>query len=125
VRNLLSALITLTGACIAGPAAAHHSVDAEYNRMQAEQIVAVLTRLDIANPHVWFRFREALPGGKTREWAVQSASPTAFRRQLQGSVGAFVIGDTYTISISPHRHDAANGWLNWAIFSDGRYFSCC
>jgi hypothetical protein len=110
---------------ILGSAGAHHSVDAEYDRMQAVQVVAVLTRLDVANPHVWFRFRETLPGGKTREWAVQSASPAVFRRQLQGSVGAFAIGDAYTLSISPHRHEGANGWLNWAIFPDGRIFSCC
>jgi len=107
------------------PAMAHHSTALEYDYDLAHEFDAVLAGYDWVNPHVWFYFDETMPDGTVKRWSIQSRSPAQLRRMMESEsgIGAFDLGETYTVRVVLHRWDPANGLLRSMQFPSGALFS--
>jgi hypothetical protein len=104
----------------AAPAAAHHSVDIQYDRSRTVVFSGTLTQAEIINPHAWLHFTETLADGTTRTWAIETGTPAALRHYMpMGEPVAFELGLRYTVSIAPSRHDDGFGWLRSLTYPDG------
>jgi hypothetical protein len=104
----------------AAPAAAHHSIDVEYDRSRTVVFEAVLDRAEVINPHAWLHFTEMLSDGTTRTWSIETGTPAALRHYMpRGEPVAFEVGLLYTITAAPSRHKADFGWLRSLTFPDG------
>jgi hypothetical protein len=79
-------LITLTLpaalslAALAVPAAAHHSFAAEYDGTKPVKFTGAVTKIDWANPHVYFYIDVKDADGKVSNWAFEMGAPAVLTR---------------------------------------------
>jgi hypothetical protein len=124
--------VSLTAAVALGApaiAVAHHSTEVFYDRARTVEFVAVLQRLDMVNPHVWFHFDERSSDGRIKRWRVEADHPNLIRRGLQDIYGGlleFEAGQTYTVRVEPawNNHEG-DGYLKSLIFPNGIVYTCC
>ena len=100
MKTLISAMGVLLGglALAAMPALAHHSFAAEYDSSQPVQLTGAVTKIDWANPHVYFFIDVKNPEtGKVTNWAFEMGAPAVLTRSgwKRSSVK---IGDVVTVS---------------------------
>jgi hypothetical protein len=59
--------------------AAHHSFAAQYDRDKPITLKGTVTRLEWANPHVYF-YIDVVEGGVTANWAIEAQAPSVLYR---------------------------------------------
>jgi Family of unknown function (DUF6152) len=105
----------------AAPAAAHHSVWAEFDRDQPLEIRGRFVSMDWINPHSWVHFEVEMPDGSTAVWAAETPPPNQLIR-LGWRRSDLKVGDEVLVS----GYAAKNGTLRiWArnvsiVAQDGR-----
>ena len=107
---------------------AHHSTEALFDRSRTVEFIGILNKVDIINPHSWFRFDEYRADGTyVREWAIEGGAPSQIRRAIIEGFGSleFETGKKYTVKVNPARGDEADGYLRSLVFPDGTVFTCC
>ena len=75
--------VALAGTLIlsAVPMLAHHSVDAEFDRNKPITVTGTVTKLEWANPHIWFYLdAKDEQTGKIVKWQFEGGPPNALRR---------------------------------------------
>lgn len=75
----LGAALLLTLAC-AAPLAAHHSFAAQYDRTKAITLKGTVTKVEWANPHIYFYLDVKEADGKVVNWAIEGGAPNALYR---------------------------------------------
>ena len=73
---LAGVAILASGASIA----AHHSFAAQFDRDKPITLKGSVTRLEWANPHVYFYIDVARPGGGIDNWAIEGQAPSVLYR---------------------------------------------
>lgn len=75
-------LITVaTGLAILTPAYAHHSFAAEYDSAKPVKLTGAITKVDWANPHVYFYIDvKDAESGKVENWAFEMGAPAVLTR---------------------------------------------
>jgi len=121
------ALIATLSTAVPGLAFAHHSTEALFDRSQTVEFDGVLGKVDIINPHSWFRFDEYRDVTFVREWSIEAGAPSQIRRAIIEQFGSleFEVGKKYKITVYPGRSDEADAYLKKLIFPDGSVFTCC
>src|SRR5215471_16746535 len=105
---------------IAGPAAAHHAVQAQFDVTKNIIITGVLTQVDWQNPHAWFWFDVKKPDGTVEHWGTETVGPNGLRRLGLSDRRLFKVGDTYKIDVNPDRSGKPLGFTNAFWFPDGK-----
>ena len=59
---------------------AHHSFAAQYDRAKPITLKGTVTKLEWANPHIYFYLDVRTPDGKMENWAVEGGAPNALYR---------------------------------------------
>ena len=59
---------------------AHHSFAAQYDRTKPVTLKGTVTKLEWANPHIYFYLDVQTPDGKMENWAVEGGAPNALYR---------------------------------------------
>jgi hypothetical protein len=73
-------LVALTLAIATAPSWAHHSFAAEYDATKPVKLTGAVTKIDWANPHVYFFVDVEDPGtGRVTNWAFEMAAPAALK----------------------------------------------
>ena len=80
----------------AAPAFAHHSFAAEYDSSKPLKLTGAVTKVDWANPHVYFYIDVKDEKGKVTNWAFEMGAPAVLTRSgwKRSSVK---IGDVITV----------------------------
>ncbi len=63
------------------PASAHHSFAAQYDRQKSVTLKGKVTKVEWANPHVYFYISVAEDSGTAGTWAVENGPPTSLFRE--------------------------------------------
>ena len=125
--RMIFAVLVAYGVAAPGASFAHHSTEALFDRSRSIEFDAVLEKVDIVNPHSWFRFDEYRDGNFVKEWAVEGGAPSQIRRAIIEEFGSleFEVGKKYKVTVSPGRSDEADGYLRKLVFPGGSVFTCC
>ncbi len=66
---------------VAVPVWAHHSFAAQYDRQKSVTLKGKVTKVEWANPHVYFYIDVTGDGGAVATWAVENGPPTSLFRE--------------------------------------------
>lgn len=94
VKFAIAALVLCAAAGL--PAAAHHSFAAEFDASKAIRVTGTLTKIDWANPHIYFYLDAKEDDGNTAKWSCEAGSPGALSRQ-GFKKGDLKLGDTVIV----------------------------
>lgn len=76
--------VALLAACAffgSAPAHAHHSFSAVFDASRAVKLSGTITRVEWANPHIWFYVNVAGDDGSVTEWGFSGAPPGVLMRR--------------------------------------------
>jgi hypothetical protein len=77
---MISAARLITIALLAGSAAAHHSVWAEFDNDRPLELRGRFLEMDWVNPHSWVHFEVTEPDGTTVIWSAETPPPNQLIR---------------------------------------------
>ena len=72
--------LVLVAALDVGSLRAHHSFAAQYDRTKSITLKGTVTKVEWANPHIYFYLDVTAPDGKVENWAVEGGAPNALYR---------------------------------------------
>jgi hypothetical protein len=99
--------------------AAHHSFAAQYDSNKPITLKGGITRIEWANPHIYFYIDVAGPGGGTEQWAIEGGAPSTLYRAGWRKDSAKV-GDIVTVSGFLARDGSKLVNMQRALLADGR-----
>ncbi len=117
---VIAVSLFLTGA----PAAAHHSVAANFDQSKAVDVVGKVKEVEIRNPHSQITLEVAKPGGGVMEFYVEWSDKNALLRRSV-PVGKIRVGDMVTVNVSPSRRLPNLGYFRAATLPDGTILRDC
>jgi len=110
MRSLFLTLSVFAGlTAVAMPALAHHSFAAEYDSSQPIQLTGAVTKIDWANPHVYFFIDvKDAETGKVTNWAFEMGAPAVLTR-TGWKRSSVKIGDVVTVSGTKAKSGGTHG----------------
>jgi hypothetical protein len=119
VRGQLAIVLGIGGFIVGVSARAHHSFSAQFDGTKPIELKGVVTKVEWANPHVYFSIDVKDNEGKVVNWGCETASPGSLHRQgwTRDSlkVGDQVVVDGYPAKDGSRLADARN-----VTMADGR-----
>ena len=117
-RGIAAVVITVVMLASGLSVAAHHSFAAQYDSKKPITLKGAVTRLEWANPHIYF-YIDVVDGGTTTHWAIEGQAPSILYRAGWRKDSAR-IGDVVTINGFLARDGSKLVNLQSAILADGR-----
>ena len=102
-----------------GSLAAHHSFAAQFDITKPITLTGAVTRLEWANPHIYFYMDVSGAGGKPANWAVEGMAPSVLYR-AGWRKDSVKIADVVTVNGYLARDGSKLVNLQSAILADGR-----
>jgi hypothetical protein len=99
--------------------AAHHSFAAQYDREKPITLKGAVTKLEWANPHIYFYVDVAETGGATANWAIEGGAPSTLYR-AGWRKDSTKVGDLVTVSGFLARDGSKLVNMQSAVLADGR-----
>jgi hypothetical protein len=94
---LVLAAIAAAGLLVpALPVLAHHSFSAEFDSKQPVKLTGTVTKVEWANPHIWFYIDVKDETGKITNWGLEMGSPNVLLR-LGWSRNSLKLGQEVTV----------------------------
>jgi hypothetical protein len=118
-RTLAAVVVGLAVWTADRPATAHHSFAAQYDRDRPVTLKGAVTRIEWANPHVYFYLEVKDESGATARWAIEGGAPTSLYR-AGWRKDSLKVGDLVTVHGYLARDGSKLANMRAAILSDGR-----
>jgi len=118
-RGIAALLLTIAVLASGMSIAAHHSFAAQYDREKPITLKGTVTRLEWANPHIYFYIDVADAGGGTANWAIEGGAPSTLYRAGWRKDSAKV-GDLVTVNGFLARDGSKLVNMQTALLADGR-----
>jgi Family of unknown function (DUF6152) len=122
-RGLSAALALFLGAVIVGgqpPALAHHAVQGQFDVEKTVTVDAVLTRIELVNPHPQVYFDVKGEKGATVNWRIEAPAIAALRRM--GLLRILKVGTSYKVEYSPARNGQPIALMRAIVAPDGKRY---
>ena len=81
MKTKLAALVGFFGLMVVMPALAHHSFSAEFDGSKPVEFKGIVTRIEWANPHVYFYVDVKDDKGNVVSWGFETTGPGSLHRQ--------------------------------------------
>ena len=78
-RTITSLILICTMLLPAMPAVAHHAFATEFDAQKPVTMKGVVTKIDWANPHVWFYINVKKDDGTIENWGFEMGGPNSLR----------------------------------------------
>jgi len=80
MQGRVISLILLSGLLLsAAPAVAHHAFATEFDANKQVTMKGIVTKIDWANPHVWFYLNVKTDSGLIENWGFEMGGPNSLR----------------------------------------------
>jgi uncharacterized protein DUF6152 len=124
--RISSALFTalLCGWGLAGPASAHHSIQAQFDIHKTVTISGTVAKIEFINPHSYLTVNVKAADGKAQKWAFEMGGVGTLRKagMSRADRGGLKPGDEVTVTALPARDASNSGLLQELKIGDGRVF---
>src|ERR1700687_3494637 len=116
--------LLLLGLVLAGPASAHHSVQAQFDIHKTFTVSGTVAKVEWINPHSYLTVNVTGSDGKVLKWAFELGGPGALRRagMSREDRGGLKPGDEVTASGLAAKDGSTTGFLQELKLADGRVF---
>ena len=118
-RGLAALLATIVLLASGVSIAAHHSFAAQYDSNKPITLKGGITRIEWANPHIYFYLDVADANGATEHWAIEGGAPSTLYRAGWRKDSAKV-GDLVTVNGFLARDGSKLVNMQRALLADGR-----
>ena len=118
-RGITAVLMTIAVLASGLSVAAHHSFSAQYDRDKPIILKGAITKMEWANPHIYFYIDVADTGGATANWAIEGGAPNTLYRAGWRRDSAKV-GDLVTVDGFLARDGTKLVNMQTAVLADGR-----
>ena len=116
----IAALLVAIGIVFSGLSiAAHHSFAAQYDRDKPVSLKGTVSRIEWANPHIYFYLDVKDDAGATAHWAIEGGAPTSLYR-AGWRKDSLKVGDMVTVHGYLARDGSKLANMRAAILPDGR-----
>jgi hypothetical protein len=106
------------------PAAAHHSVAANFDRSTTIELTGTITAVHLRNPHSQYVLDVVEDDGTVTQWFIEWSDRNALVRR-KVDLGLIKVGDVLTITAWPSRRLDAVGFFVQAILPNGALYRDC
>ena len=80
MQRIVLSLIAIAGLLLPGvPAMAHHAFATEFDALKPVTMKGIVTKIDWANPHVWFYINVKTESGLIENWGFEMGGPNSLR----------------------------------------------
>ena len=80
MQRIVLSLIAIAGLLLSGvPAMAHHAFATEFDALKPVTMKGIVTKIDWANPHVWFYINVKTENGVIENWGFEMGGPNSLR----------------------------------------------
>ena len=121
-----SALVAalLYGLALAGPASAHHSIQAQFDIHKTVTVSGSVAKVEFINPHSYLTVNVKAADGKVQKWDFEMGGAATLRKAglSRADRGGLKPGDEVTVTALPARDDSNSGLLQELKIADGRVF---
>ena len=117
-RGIAAALVAIGVVSSGLSIAAHHSFAAQYDRNKPITLKGAITKLEWANPHIYF-YVDVVDQGATANWAIEGGAPSTLYRAGWRKDSARV-GDVVTVDGFLARDGSKLVNMQTAVLADGR-----
>jgi len=120
----ISSALLILGLLLAGPASAHHSVQAQFDIHKTFTVAGTVAKVEWINPHSYLTINVKDADGKVQKWAFELGGPGALRRagMSREDRGGLKPGDEVTASGLAAKDGSTTGFLQELKLADGRVF---
>jgi len=119
MRNTFFALAAIASLGAACPALAHHSFSAEFDGSKVVELRGVVTKIEWANPHVYFYLDVKDDKGIATNWGCETTSPGSLHRQGWNR-DSLKVGDQVIVDGYPARDGSKLADARRVTLPDGR-----
>jgi hypothetical protein len=112
--------VVVSVAILSAPAMAHHAVQGQFDVEKTVTADAVLTRIELVNPHPQVYFDVKDPKGAVKSWRVEAPAIAALRRM--GLLRILKVGTAYKVEYSPARNGEPIALMRAIITADGKRY---
>ena len=118
-RGIAALLMTIAVVSSGLSVRAHHSFAAQYDRDKPITLKGGISRIEWANPHIYFYIDVAEAGGGAANWAIEGGAPSTLYRAGWRKDSAKV-GDVVTVEGFLARDGSKLVNMQRALLADGR-----
>ena len=121
---VVGSALLIVGLLLAGPALAHHSVQAQFDIHKTFTVSGTVAKVEWINPHSYLTINVKDADGKVQKWAFELGGPGALRRagMSREDRGGLKPGDEVTASGLAAKDGSTTGFLQELKLADGRVF---